>query len=309
VTLQELSQLACSLSAESAPDWLLGCFQRRSITFYTGACDTTTRVYWLQARGLSADFRVQPSESHSDFAWSQKDQIGNFEGGIGRTAWSGHTMKWFGWTSFQLHDKWCEPGVLKRVGDCVIEFAPSGAYVEDWRLQPSRPGPVVALRMVREWDVKVGAATHSGGGLIVCGDHAALVRGRTRNLHGLGRLSDVARDAPHDSELRRDLFAFEASYAIREGSSDYKILLSTNPSLIGKTLPVLDGFSYDVKTQLVTQRVRQGGTTLERLFSIDTLEPEVSFSSATSVNAEAEEWLHRESDTLLAFASTPSDSR
>jgi hypothetical protein len=298
VTIDELSRIPWSPRQESAPDWLLGCFRRRSITFYNGACDTSTRVYWLQARGLSADFRVQPGES-----------IGNFEGGIGRTVWNGITMTWFGWTTFQLHDKWGEPGVLKRVGDCVVEFAPSGAYVEDWRLQPSRPGPVVGLRLVREWDINGRSLTHSGGGLIVCGDHAALVRGRTRKLHGHGRLSEIADGASQDADLLKDLFAFEASYAVRKESPDYKIQLSTDPSLVGETLSVADGFSYDSNAQLVTQRIRQGGTMLERLFSIDTLEPEMSFSSATSVNAETEQWLDRESDTLLAFASAPADLR
>lgn len=294
MTLLELSRLGCSLPAEPAPDWLLGCFRRRSITFYTGASDSATQVFWLQSRGLSADFRVQAGS----------EQLTTFEGGLGRTAWDGQIMKWFGWTTFQLHDKWSEPGVLKRVGDCVMEFAPSGAYLEDWRLQPSRPGPVVALQLVREWDVDGGAATHSGGGLIVCGDHAALVRGRKRNLHGLGRLRDVANEAAQDPELLKDLFGFEASYATREGSCDYKIQLSTNAALIGQTLAVSDGFTFDPATNLVTQRVQEGHRTLERLFMLDTLEPQVSFSSATNVTTEGKEWLHREADTLLALAST-----
>jgi hypothetical protein len=254
-------------------------------------------VYWLQARGLSADFRVQPGES-----------IGNIEGGLGRTVWNGHTMTWFGRTTFQLHDKWGEPGVLKRVGDCVVEFAPSGAYVEDWRLQPSRPGPVVGLRLVREWDADKGSLTHSGGGLIVCSDHAAL-RGLKRNLHGRGRLSEIAGGASEDADLLQDLFALEATYAVRDESLGYKIQLSTDPVRVGEALSVSDGFSHDSNTQFVTQPIRQGGATMERFFSIDTLEPEISFSSATSVNAETEEWLDLESDALLAFASAPTDLR
>lgn len=296
VTIEELSRLPWSRPRESAPDWLLGCFRRRSITFFNGASDTSTQVYWLQARGICADFRSQPGQS-----------VETFEGGIGSTVWNGHIMRWFNWTTFQIHDKWAEPGVLKRVGDCVIEFAPSGAYVEDWRLQPSRPGPVVGLRLLREWDVDRGSLTHSGGGLIVCGDHAALVRGRTRNLHGIGRLSEIA--SSNDADLLKDLFAFEASYAVLDGSYGYKVQLSTDPSLAGKSLSVSDGFTYDPNTQLVSQHVSQGGAALERLFSIDTLEPHMVFSGATSVDAETEEWLARESDTLLAFVSVPADFR
>jgi hypothetical protein len=293
VTLRELSRVGWTPPEESAPDWLLGCFRRRSITFYNGVTDSSTQVYWLQSRGLSADFRIQTGSP----------ELTTFEGGLGRTAWDGNAMKWFGWTSFQLHDKWSEPGALKRVGNCVMEFAPSGAYVEDWRLQPSRPGPVVGLRLLREWDVEGGAATHCGGGLIVCGDHAALVRGRKRNLHGLGRLGEVVRDAAQDPELLKELFAFEASYAVWDDACGYKTVFSTNGALTGQTLAVSDGFTYDPETKLVSQQVREGDKTLERIFLIDTLESGALFSTATSVDAETEKWLQRESDTLLAFAS------
>jgi hypothetical protein len=297
VTLRELSQIGHALPAGAAPDWLLGCFRRRSITFYTGASDTTTEVIWLQCRGLSADFRSPPG---LDGRWGHPEHRANFEGGLSRTAWDGHTMRWFDWTTFQLHDKWAEPGVLKRVGDCMIEFAPSGAYVEDWRIQPSGRGPLVGLCLLHECDVERGVETHCGGGLIVCGDHAALVRGRKNNLHGLGRLSDLARTS-QNSELLSDIYGFEASYARWDGAG-YTVRLSTNAAAIGQRLSVCDGFRYDPDTKLVTQLVCEAGRTLERAFAIDTLEPDFVFANATTVNAETEEWLNRESDTLLAFA-------
>lgn len=310
MTLAQLSQMTWPSPPDAAPDWLLGCFQRRSITFYSGACDTDTQVFWLQARGLAADFRIPTCAVGPEEALRQRT---NFEGGLSRTAWDGHAMRWFDWTSFQLHDKWTEPGLLRRVGDCVTEFAPSGAYVEDWRFQRSHPGPVVGLRLLHEKEAESGTVTHSGGGLIVCGDHAALVRGRTRNLHGLGRLSDIAQDASRgasrDTEFFKDLFAFEASYAAMDASGEYKIQLSTHPARVGEALSVTDGFSFDPETELVTQRLRDGDVDLERVFSIDTLEPNWLFSSATEVSTEAEEWLHRESDTLLAFADKGSDPR
>lgn len=297
MTLREISYIDHAPPAEAAPDWLLGCFRRRSITFYTGASDTTTEVIWLQCRGLSADFR---SQAGLDSRWGHLEHVATFEGGLSRTAWDGRTMRWFDWTTFQLHDKWSEPGVLQRVGDCLIEFAPSGAYVEDWRIQRSRRGPLVGLKLLHEVDVECGVATHCGGGLIVCGDHAALVRGRKRNLHGLGRLSDLAR-VSQDAELLNDIYGFEASYAQWDGAG-YAVRLSTNTAAIGENLSICDGFRYDAGTGLVTQRVCEAGRTLERAFVIDTLEPDFLFAHATTVNAETEEWLNRESDTLLAFA-------
>jgi len=41
-----------------APDWVLGCYGRRSITFFSGETDDSTLVLWLQSRGLTGDLRL-----------------------------------------------------------------------------------------------------------------------------------------------------------------------------------------------------------------------------------------------------------
>jgi len=46
----------------------------------------------------------------------------------------------------------------------LIEYAPSGAYVEDWRLQPSGDGPLIGMSLLEERDAKTGQVTHRGGG-------------------------------------------------------------------------------------------------------------------------------------------------
>src|SRR4029077_8972561 len=117
--------------------------------------------------------------------------LAEVEGGLARTRWDGRAMHWSDWTSFQTHDRWPEPGALRRVGDCLTEHAPSGAYVEDWRFQPSAPGPLLGLRLVEERDTDRVELVNRGGGLVVCGQHAAFVRGRPRSLPGGRNLSDV----------------------------------------------------------------------------------------------------------------------
>jgi hypothetical protein len=294
MTLRELATLPAPHPAAAAPDWLIGCFRRRSITFFQGQCDSVTEVYWLQTRGICADIRISPQRpstagraSLGDFTELELALLARAEGGAARTEWDGVSMRWFEWNAFQIHDKWPEAGCLRRVGDCVIEFAPSGAYVEDWRLQPSSPGPVVGLRLMEERVPGTGKVTHRGGALIVCGDHAALVRGR-----------------PCASQvLAPELFGCEASYAVRNpATGDFTIILSTNPLREGQILPVREGFEMDHETRQVHQKVDENGELRERIFTIDTLDPQNDFRRSSDVSKNAAEWLASEAETLLAHA-------
>lgn len=296
MTLKDLGAYPAQhlIAAGAAPDWLMGCFRRRSITFFSGQCDTSTEVYWLQARGLCVDIRVSPERprargrtSLDDFTESELALLAQAEGGAARTEWDGASMRWSGWQAFQLHDKWPETGCLRRIGDCLIEFAPNDAYVEDWRLQPSNPGPVVGLQLIEERVPRTGKVTHRGGALIVCGDHAALVRGR-----------------PAETQiLERGLFSCEASYAVRDpASGDFTVALSTNPLREGQILSIQDGFEIDHKTKQVRQRVDEDGELRERIFTIDTLEPQRHFRRSSHVSAGTAAWMASEAESLLAHA-------
>ena len=58
----ELTEL-CSLhnttpTSGAVPSWTLGCFRRRSISFFNGDSDDSTLVLWLQSRGLTGDLRL-----------------------------------------------------------------------------------------------------------------------------------------------------------------------------------------------------------------------------------------------------------
>lgn len=292
MTLEELAALPSQhpMGAGPAPDWLIGCFRRRSITFFNGQCDTSSEVYWLQARGICVDIRVSPRRprargraSLDDFTASELSLLAQAEGGTAQTEWNGASMRWFGWQAFQLRDKWPETGCLRRIGDCLIEFAPNDAYVEDWRLQPSSPGPMVGLQLIEERVPATGKVTHRGGALVVCGDHAALVRGRP--------------------SLVPDLFACEASYAVRDpASADFTIALSTNPLREGQTLHIRDGFELAHDTKQVRQKVEVDGELRERIFAIDTLEPRRHFRRSTDGSDGTAAWLASEAETLLAHA-------
>jgi len=323
VTLDELLRRHAGHQAGGAsdgvPSWTRGCFRRRAITFCTGETDSETLVLWLQTRGLTADLRLPArwlsvagatplAERPPEELGALADVLGRFEGGLAQTRWDGRAMHWTDWTSFQTHDRWPEPGLLARVGDCLIEQAPSGAYVEDWRLQPSAPGPLIGLRLVEQRNLTTGQIDHRGGGLVVCGDHAALVLGRPRPLDTSRqtRLDEFVRANLHDRAALRAVFAFEASVAKRpRAGDDFTVVASTNPTREGEALGALGEFTRE-GDETVKQRLQTAGGEIERRFTIDTLEAHFTASLATPATAAAEAWLAREARTLLA-ASRASD--
>ena len=302
MTLDELTRQGIADRPLRVPAWTLGCFRRRSITFYTGATDGHTHVLWLQSHGLTADLRLSPGrpalrgrETLDHCGDDELMALAQVEGGLAETAFDRAQMSWSNWTAFQLHDKWPEPALLHRVGDCLIEFAPSGAYVEDWRLQPSAPGPLIGLRLIEERDVARQEVRHRGGGLVLCGEHAALIRGRPAVLPAAERLEDLVRANLTNRDVLRAIFAFETSYAVGN-----VVRHSTNPLREGKALLNLDGFSYDGASGLVLQKTVEEGVAIERRFAVDTLRSNFKTEPETSASSEAQDWLARERATLLA---------
>jgi hypothetical protein len=316
MTLDELVRSLCAAGGATAaapestgaPDWAIGCFKRRSITFFDGATDTSTEVTWLQTPRLTFDLRLpaaRPSRrdlrGNDDLSPDACLALAQFEGGLARTSWDGERMAWSAWCALQLHDKWPEPGLLRRVGDCLIEHAPSGAYVEDWRLQPSSAGPLLGLRLLEERDLDRGVVVHRGGGLLVCGEHAGFVRGRPRPFPARGRLVDAVRAAANDPDLLRAAFAFEASYGKRaQGGDSFTVLASTDPRREQQPLLALDGFELGDAGQSVVQRSIERGRSLERLFTVEVSKPDFPFPVTTFATSAAHAWLSTEADTLLA---------
>lgn len=241
------------MPAPAVPEWTMGCFRRRSITYFTGETDTETQVYWLQSGRLCADFRF--------------GLPGHVEAGVAHATWDGQQMRWSHWTALEDRDKWPEPADLRRVGNSLIEFAPSGAYVEDWRLQSHEPGLLAGLRLREEIDLETGQARHIGGGLLVCGQHIAVVRGGPK---------------------------FAAAYGIREPAGDVASVLCLDEADPGWSL---DGFEHG--SDVLTQRLTLDGRPTERRYTIDTLVSDFSFPLATPATDAGALWLARESGTLL----------
>lgn len=320
MTLQELVQLHSLRPQTSVPDWMLGYYKRYSISFANGMTDLQTHVCWLQSRNFTIDLRL-PIESHQVAAKLltqcsdiELQQLANYEGWAASCKWNGSTLSWGDAdASLQLHNRWLEPAILKRVGNCMVEFCPSDAYVEDWRLQPSNPGPLIGLQLIEERELATGVIRHKGGGLIVCGDYAALVLGRAQEIETSlpdTTLKTMVEQAKGNPTILAKLFNFETSVAKGSLANGFSVMLSTQASRVGQDLLPLNGFEYPVSyqhsvlgnIQVIRQTLKLQGTACQRLFTIDTLEPQLNFAQATATTKAAADWFERESPTLARYA-------
>lgn len=313
MTLQELLVRHAQSPAGSVPEWMLGCFRRHCISFANGETDTTTLVFWLQSRNFTIDLRLPrpaervPAQPLSQCTAEQRQRLANYEGWAAHSQWNGEQLAWHGETSLQIHNRWPEPAVLRRIGNCMLEFAPSGAYSEDWRLQPTGPGPLVGLHLLTERNLTSGAIIHRGGGLIICGDFAALVRGRPSPVVAeVDTLAEAVAHTADDDELA-NLLKVETSVARGSLAMDYTVQHSTHATRIGQPLLALRDSDWALIDGEVHQIFTQAGERYERRFSIDTLEAHHDFSPATPMDPVAQTWFAREAKTLSRYTHTLSN--
>lgn len=301
--------------AQSVPEWMLGCFKRNRITFANGLTDQQTHVFWLQGRNQTIDLRlpIEQAQVRSPLMQCSPEQLetlANYEGWYAQSTWHNDKLSWSGGTSLQLHNRWPEPALLQRIGNCMMEFAPSGAYVEDWRLQSSQPGALISLRLLEERDLHSGELRHQDGALIITGDWAGLVLGRKAPLPAGSQhdqLRDRIRQANYASDLISQAFNFETSVAQGSLEQGYTTTFSTCHARIGSELCTLEGFTLDSELGLLIQDTHAHNTPIRRRFLIDTLEPDYAFCASSHSTPEAEHWFNAEASTLARYTEVLSE--
>lgn len=270
MTLDELARTAPFALPLAVPDWTLGAFRRRSITWANGTEDTTTTVVWVQSHGLTGDIRIpadRPDVSHRaglhDCSRVELAGLALAEGGVAETHFAEGLMTWSDWSAFQPYNKWPEPGELRRIGGCLIEFAPSGAYVEDWRFRTDGSTLTVGLRLVGE-QAGDRAAEPRAGGLVIAGGEAILSLGRRAPLPD-APLSDLIREADDLPTITEATFEAVTSVALRD-AGQWSVEFSTNPFLEGLPLALGDfalGARYGTLVEILGD--------VRRTWRIDTL--------------------------------------
>ena len=144
--------------AATGPDLMLGCWRRAWIEFADGARDDTTTVVWLQTESLMADVRIAADRPDlRDRVGLHQCSLDELRSIAAADASSGYTdcgpvtagpdsvrtavAQWHTrghGVNFQPVSAFPEPGLMTWNDDATVmtEKAPSGAYVEEWRLVP-----------------------------------------------------------------------------------------------------------------------------------------------------------------------------
>ena len=229
----------------TVPTRLLGCWYRRYIRFSDGTEDTSTRVIWVQTLSGVGDIRVAATRpdlrTRDGLADCSKEELlalAEQDCFCGVTLFNSKAQPFptASWPKesylfrFQPVITFPEPGWMEWLegGTCMIERAPSGAYVEDWRLQPGSQSFGAHLTQRDAPSLTC---------LYVAGDHAIFARNRSEALPTDKTLLELAREAGYEHKRLQELLDCEFSYARRaRPGSDYVIEVSTFPWREGQPL-------------------------------------------------------------------------
>lgn len=291
MTLDELVAALPStgLDGTAFPRRLLGAFRRRSITFCNGMTDDTTIVYWFQSRSFTIDLRLPEGAA---------TPVTARQGWTGNTLWDERTLQ-MSWTidrGYQPRNQWPEPASLVFIGNSVLEFAPSGAYVEDWRQQCTR-GPLLGLRLYSLLDEATGQTHAMEGGLVIAGDHAAYAQSRLPSIDkALRGANSLSQSLAEGLATERQIESCEVSIA----NGGQTITHSTQPNLVGGAIAAGD-FAVDPEGRITLTRVIDGAP-CRLYFSLDVHVPDFAFDNETPGTPAARAWINDERDHLLRNA-------
>ena len=263
------------------PRHLLGAFRRKSITFCTGLTDEQSVVYWFESQSFTIDLRLPDGAA---------TPVAERQGWTGDTLWDevGQQLSWRIERSYQPRDQWPEPAQLGFIGNSVLEYAPSGAYVEDWR-QQATSGPLLGLRLTTLQDTTTGQSWVMDGGLVVAGPHTAYAQSRLPGVEAALRGHTTLEQALSEGIVTPgQVESHEVSVAL-DGPA---IIHSTQPGQRGRTIAEGD-FTLAPDGSVMLDRLVDGVPCRLR-FTVDAYVPAFAFGVSTPVTAQAQEWLQRE---------------
>ncbi|USA47942.1 hypothetical protein NDN11_07460 [Acinetobacter sp. C26M] len=266
------------------PRYLLRCFRRKSISFFNGMTDEKTIVYWFQSKSFSIDLRLVDANQTT---------VHERQGWIGDTLWDSERelLSWQVHQNYQNHIQWPEPAKLYPIGNSILEFSPSHAYVEDWR-QQAQQGLLLGLRLFQMRHVATQQMIPMDGGLIMSDQHIAYVQSRHPQLQHLLKNDPI--DHPEN-----DLKAIE-NYEVSVALNGSSIGFSTITSRLQQSISLDDFEIEDVNT--LTQLKQIEGELYQLYFHVDMYQPDFVFNTTTATTTDTQHWLDAEQKHLLKNA-------
>ena len=272
---------------KNIPAYLYGAFRRKSISFFNGLTDEKTIVYWFQSQSFTIDLRLKHATETLPIecqAW------------IGDTLWDS-THELLSWNitkeaNYQNHTQWPEPAKLHAIGNCILEFSPNNAYVEDWRQQANQ-GLFLGLRLTHATHVESQEKINLHGGLIICDQFIAYAQ---------SRLPDIQRQINAHTDLKK---AYKmgvtsdqiSSFEVSIGFDGQLKALSTQCEQIGKKF---NFENFDILDEHhLTQTILINGESYRLNYQIDTFIKNHIFQNQTLTPQESQEWFKTEQNHLL----------
>jgi hypothetical protein len=281
--------LPTDISTVEPPLELLGAFRRKSISFFNGQTDEKTIVYWFQSKSFTIDLRLKDLEL---------TPVLQRQGWLGQTLWNKQQV--LSWqvdsnSNYQNHIQWPEPATVHCIGNCILEFSPSNAYVEDWRQQANQ-GLYLGLRLEKTVHLESNTLVQLDAGLIICGDLVAYAQSRLpQNQLAIQPFNDLVQAHQAGVDLEH-INQFEVSV----GSLSSGIQYSTQNHRLQQPFS-LEGFEYIGENQL--KQVKEiEGETYALYFKVDIYQPLYQFQTQTSTTAASQTWLTQEAEHLLHHA-------
>ncbi|NKB36473.1 MAG: hypothetical protein GKR93_04785 [Gammaproteobacteria bacterium] len=245
----------------TVPDRMLGCWKRRYIKFKNGDEDTATRVIWLQTLSEMVDIRIPErvldfSRGHSlrDYSYEQLLELAEQDCGNAITTLDESSVPYAtaSWDSDE-HDASIQSIVIfpedgwfdwREKGQCMMEWAPSGDYEEDWRLQADSRSYIAHYKNLNPEKSEF---------VFLTGEHAVFVKGRTELLNEERHLRDIVTDNRDNRAYLEALLDIEFSYARRKQNNQFQIELSSLPFREGQFLELGYLLDMGLDEQKITQ--------------------------------------------------------
>ena len=278
------------LSTLQLPTALLGAFRRKIISFFNGETDERTIVYWFQSTSFTIDLRLKDVT---------QTPILQRQGWLGKTLWdeADQLLSWQveAHANYQNHIQWPEPATLHCIGNCILEFSPSNAYVEDWRQQASQ-GMYLGLRLEKAIHLASDTLVQLDAGLIICGDWVAYAQSRLpQNQQALASYENLAEAHSVGIDLEQ-INQFEVSV----GSLSSGVQYSTQNHRLQQPFQI-DGFERVSEHQL--RQIKEiEGERYALYFRVDMYQPHYQFQTQTATSTASQTWLTQEAEHLLHHA-------